>query len=92
MSAKREKELSDQRIKTLEDEFNYGLYTAEEYDQKKQALEDAQEARDKQIEKQKEEAEKKKFLIEQAYALASIVRETAVGGWLQTLRTQHLYH
>ncbi len=74
----KEKELSDQRIKTLEDEFNYGLYTAEEYDQKKQALDDAQQARDKQIEKQKEEAEKKKFLIEQAYALASIVKDTAV--------------
>lgn len=74
----REKELSDQRIKTLEDEFDYGLYTAEEYDQKKEALDDAQEAREKELQKKKEEAEKKKFLIEQAYALASIVRETAV--------------
>lgn len=74
----REKELSDQRIKTLEDEFDYGLYTAEEYDQKKEALDDAQEAREKELQKKKEEAEKKKFLIEQAYALASIVKDTAV--------------
>lgn len=73
------KKIEEEELQTIEDKEKVGVLTKEEADKRKEQSSKYYQSVQEQIDRDREKAERRKFLAEQAYALTSVAINTALG-------------
>ena len=73
------KKIEEEELQTIKDKEKAGVLTKEEADKRKEQSSKYYQSVQEQIDRDREKAERRKFLAEQAYALAQVAISTALG-------------